>query len=520
MPLSHILIVYLISVLIVFLPSFGLAKMFQKAGVAQWKAFIPFYNTWVMQELAQRPKHWVFWQFIPVVGWFISPGIFIEFVKLFGRFSLGEHTLAALFAPFYFPYLGYSPKIHYIGPEKARLYKKPGWREWIDAAIFAIVAATLIRTFIFEAYTIPSGSMQKTLLVNDFLFVSKFSYGPRIPNTPLSIPFVHNYIPGTSLKSYSELIELPYIRWFASPVKRNDVVVFNFPEGDTVINKEGFQSAQPYYNFIRKLDGTLSNQERQNILHNPDYPIAVHPVDKTDNYIKRCIGVAGDSLKIIDGIVYVNNKPAVVPPTSATTYTFSPLNGTITEDDLKEAGIQLSQNGDSPDFNYREGNSYSINLTLKELELLKKMPQVNVASIKKEIVPAEAGMSFPNAVFPYDTVHYKWSVDNYGPIWIPKKGVTLQLTSENYSIYQRAIHVYEHNDFEMKDGKFILNGQPVTSYTFKMDYYWMMGDNRHGSQDSRYWGFVPEDRIVGKAWIIWFSWDGGPRWNRLFKTVK
>ncbi|MGZ5287090.1 MAG: DUF5684 domain-containing protein, partial [Flavisolibacter sp.] len=212
MPLSHILIVYLISVLIVFLPSFGLAKMFQKAGVAPWKAYVPFYNTWVMQELAHRPKHWVFWQFIPVVGWFISPGIFIEFVKLFGRFSLGAHTLAALFAPFYFPYLGYSDQVRYIGPEGAHLYKKAAWREWVDAAVFAIVAATLIRTFIFEAYTIPSGSMEKTLLIRDFLFVSKLSYGPRIPNTPLSVPFVHNYLPISNGKSYTTALKLPYTR--------------------------------------------------------------------------------------------------------------------------------------------------------------------------------------------------------------------------------------------------------------------------------------------------------------------
>ena len=251
MPLSHIMIVYLISVQIVFLPSFGLAKMFRKAGEQPWKAFIPFYNTWVMQDLAHRPKHWVFWQFIPVVGWFISPGIFIEFVKLYGRFTLGEHILAALFAPFYFIYLGYSSAIHYIGPKGAQLYKKPSWREWVDAAIFAIVAATLIRTFIFEAYTIPSGSMEKTLLINDFLFVSKFSYGPRIPNTPLSIPFIHNYIPGSQRKSYSEALKLPYIRWFASPVKRGDVVVFNFPAGDTVINLDGYQSGIPYYQVIR-----------------------------------------------------------------------------------------------------------------------------------------------------------------------------------------------------------------------------------------------------------------------------
>ena len=216
------------------------------------ESYVPFYNTWVMQEIAKRPKHWVFWQFIPVVGWFITPGIFIEFAKVFGSFHLGQHTMAALFAPFYFPWLANTKDTKFIGPEAAKKHKKTGWREWVDAAIFAIVAATLIRTFIFEAYTIPSGSMEKTLLVRDFLFVSKLSYGPRIPNTPLSVPFVHNYLPVTNGKSYSELIKFPYIRWFASTPKRGDVVVFNFPAGDTVIHAEGFESADPYYDIKRR----------------------------------------------------------------------------------------------------------------------------------------------------------------------------------------------------------------------------------------------------------------------------
>jgi signal peptidase I len=512
MPLSHILIVYLIQLLIVFLPSFGLAKMFQKAGVAQWKAFIPFYNTWVMQDLAKRPKHWVFWQFIPVVGWFISPGIFIEFVKLFGRFTLGEHILAALFAPLYFPYLGYSPKIHYIGPEGAKHYKKPGWREWVDAAIFAIVAATLIRTFIFEAYTIPSESMEKTLLVNDFLFVSKFSYGPRIPNTPLSIPFVHNYIPGTSRKSYSQAIELPYIRWFASPVKRGDVVVFNFPAGDTVINHPSFQSKVPYYDVKRLAPtqtGPIENpdEDYKYVLSHPgEYPIAVHPADKSDNYIKRCVGVAGDWIEVKDNIVYANKKEEPVPPKSVINYKVI-TNGQILDPEVMkdEYGVDFSRV-------QQNGNEYYMALTA---DAKNKMLQNKLA---KEIV-ALRGAS--QQVYPYDTVMaHKWTSDNFGPIWIPKKGEPLQLNAENYSIYERVIRVYEHNQFEMKNGQFILNGQPVTSYTFKMDYYWMMGDNRQGSQDSRYWGFVPEDRVVGKAWLIWFSWDGGPRWNRLFRTVK
>ncbi|HYM94335.1 MAG TPA: signal peptidase I [Chitinophagaceae bacterium] len=508
MPLKHLLIVYLIGTLYVFLPSPGFAKLFAKAGVPAWKAYIPFYNTWIMQELANRPKHWVFWQAIPVVGWFISPGILIEFTKVFGRFSLGQHTLAALVPFFYFPHLAYKQNPKFIGPDAVKKYKKKSWREWVDAAVFAVVAATLIRTFVFEAYTIPSSSMEKTLLVNDFLFVSKLSYGPRIPNTPLSIPFIHNYIPGTQWKSYSELIELPYIRWFASPVKRNDVVVFNFPEGDTVVNRPGFQSAIPYYDLVRSYG-------REAVLSNPDFqPLAVHPPDKTDNYVKRCVAVSGDSLKLIDGILYVNNQPAFVSPTSATYYTYQTKNNVgLDEDFIRDAGIRLNQEENSPDLDSKFGNR--INLTLPELEIFKKLSIIDSNSVKRVIEPAGAGN-----VFPYDTTYFKWSVDNFGPVWVPKKGESISLTPQNMDLYRRCIQVYEKNKLEEKDGKVFINGTEATTYTFKMNYYWMMGDNRHKSQDSRYWGFVPEDRVVGKAWLIWFSWEKGPRWKRLFHLVK
>lgn len=513
MPFSHILTVYLISILIVLLPSFGLAKMFQKAGVASWKAYIPFYNTWVMQDVAKRPKHWVFWQFIPVVGWFISPGIFIEFVKLFGRFSFGEHTLAALFAPFYFPYLGYSDKVRYIGVEGAKHYKKAGWREWVDAAVFAIVAATLIRTFIFEAYTIPSGSMEKTLLINDFLFVSKFSYGPRIPNTPLSIPFVHNYIPGTSMKSYTTALKIPYIRWFASPVKRGDVVVFNFPEGDTVINLPEYQSFHPYYTLMREEGGGDVNKGRQIILSDPDkYPLAIHPVDKSDNYIKRCVGIAGDTLKIVKGIVYIDNVAQNFPSKSLMPYLVE-TNGQLLDEEIMKEEYNVDVNNPQ-EYAVVGTDKYIMNLTADAAEKLKKASLIRSFNLYVE------DSAFYTAQMNNYVFEHGWTVDKYGPIWIPKKGSTLTLRPDNYSIYERAIRVYEHNELEMKNGKFYLNGKETSSYTFKMNYYWMMGDNRHGSQDSRFWGFVPEDRVVGKAWMIWFSWEGGPRWNRLFRIVK
>jgi signal peptidase I len=519
MPLKHLFIVYLISTLIVFLPSFGFAKLFTKAGAPAWKAYIPFYNTWVMQELTKRPKHWVFWQFIPVVGWFISPGIFIEFAKAFGRFSLGSHTMAALLAPLYFPYLAYKQDPKFIGPEAVRQYKKKAWREWVDAAVFAVVAATLIRTFVFEAYTIPSGSMEQSLLVRDFLFVSKLSYGPRIPNTPLSVPFVHNYLPGSSRKSYCELIKIPYTRWFASPVKRGDAVVFNFPAGDTVVNRKDGQSFHPYYQFLRELGDYNEAEGRKIIFANKkEYPLAIHPADKSDNYIKRCIGVSGDTLQIINSVVYINGVAQKPPPKSVMPYRVETNGQQLDEDFMKdEYGLDFTRDlyMNPERTEALPMNTFEWNLTAEAAD---KMKANGLAKTIEPILEKEWHPS-PLVVEPY-VLKNKWQLDNFGPIWIPKKGATLILNDSTYGIYQRAIRVYEKNDFFTKDGKFYLNGKEATSYTFKMDYYWMMGDNRHQSQDSRFWGFVPEDRIVGKAWLIWFSWDGGPRWKRLFRIVK
>ena len=511
MPLQHLLIIYLIGTLYVFLPSFGLAKLFVKAGVPAWKAYVPFYNTWIIQKINERPMHWVFWQFIPVVGWFISPGIFIEFAKVFGRFSLGQHTMAALFPFFYFPWLANRKDARFIGAKAVKGYKKPGWREWVDAAIFAIVAATLIRTFIFEAYTIPSGSMEKTLLVRDFLFVSKLSYGPRIPNTPLSVPFVHNYLPVTNTKSYTEAVKLPYIRWWASSPKRGDVVVFNFPAGDTVIHADGYESARPYYDIKRAAQRGIP-EARQILADDVNYPIVVHPVDKTDNYIKRCVGVAGDVIEVKNNVVYVNGKMETIPPYAEIYYTVKTNGQTLDPSLMKE---EYNLDGDKDEYSFTgRTNEYRMLLTEKARQ------KMLASGLATSIEPFNTGGG--QTVFPHDTVGGRsaWTSDNYGPVWIPQKNTELKLTPENYPIYERAIREYEQNDFTMSNGKFFLNGKEVTSYTFKMDYYWMMGDNRQGSQDSRFWGFVPEDRIVGKAWMIWFSWEGGPRWNRLFNIVR
>ena len=511
MSTHQVLVLLFIQLLILLLPAVGLYKMFEKAGVPGWKAFVPFYNTWVMLDLAKRPKHWVFWQVIPVVGWFISLGIFVEFVKTFGKFRLTQHAMAALLPVIYFPSIGFDKNEKFLGPEIVRKHKKTSAREWIDAGIFAIVAATLIRTFVFEAYTIPTPSMEKTLLVNDFLFVSKFSYGPRIPNTPLAMPFVHHTLPFVNVKSYLEWIKIPYTRWFPAPVKRNDVVVFNFPAGDTVINKEGYQSEVTYYQTARELGQNDFNAGRQIILNDPDeYPLIVRPVDKQENYIKRCVAIAGDTLQIKDQIVYINGKATALPAYSETDYIVTtngqPLDETVLKD---EYNVDINN---SQEIRQAGGpNQFSMLLTATAKEKMLKN------GLAKSIVPELD--TFPGRVYPNDNIH-RWSVDDYGPIWLPKKGATINLTPENYTVYERPVRVYEGNKLEMKDGKIFINDKETSQYTFKMDYYWMMGDDRHNSQDSRYWGFVPEDHVVGEAWLIWMSWDKGVRWSRLFKKIK
>ncbi len=485
----------------------GLFGMFKKAGIEGWKAFIPFYNTWCLVQKMGLSKLWFFVQLIPIAGQFVTIWITIKFVEHFGRFGFIQHAATVLFPFIYFPYLGFTANEKYAGKIVVDNYKKTALREWVDAAFFAIVAASIIRTFIFEAYTIPTPSMEKTLLVNDFLFVSKFSYGPRVPNTPISMPFVHHTMPITNSKSYVEWIKLPYKRWFPSPVKRNDVVVFNFPVNDTVINdEERFGSRITYYEAVRQLG-------REMVWQNFGDIIITRPVDKRENFIKRCVAVGGDVLKIENGKVFINDKPQDFFAASERYYKLeTPPNVVPDQELLKGLGINIHGGEEIGDIRETEApNVVMVNITNEEAASL-KLPQGY--KLTDTIMDPE------NQLFPYYNAESKWSVDNYGPMLIPGKGTTIELTADNLVRYQRCIEVYEGNQFENRNGQFFINGKPATSYTFKMNYFWMMGDNRHNSLDSRYWGFVPEDHIVGKASMIWFSWEGGPRWKRLFNFIR
>ncbi len=389
--------------------------------------------------------------------------------------------------------------------------KSNGWLEWLDALVFALVAATFIRMFFIEAYTIPTGSMEKTLLVGDYLFVSKVAYGPRVPETPLSFPLVHNVMPITGGESYSEIIKNDYRRLKGfSNVKRDDIVVFGFPHGDTVLKA---LPQDDYYQLVR-MNG--NNREYTQKMYGP---VIVRPNDKKDNYVKRCVAVAGDTLSVVNGNVIVNGVPQPEFEGLQSTYTVYTNGSAINPKILKEIGLTPQEVYFDPSLpGYPD-------MTLTKGELAKVKDLAIVAEIREniDVYPPDYPDS-PVTLFPF-TENFEWTRDNYGPLWIPAKGATVVLTMENLPLYERIISTYEKNRLEVKDGEIFINGEKTNSYTFKQDYYFMMGDNRHHSLDSRYWGFVPEDHIVGKPSMLWFSTDkyesfpSNIRWNRLFKFL-
>lgn len=381
--------------------------------------------------------------------------------------------------------------------------KKTKSREWFDAVVFAVIAATVIRVFFIEAYTIPTGSMEKSLLIGDFLFVSKVNYGARIPMTPVAFPFAHHTMPVTGTKAYYDGIQWKYRRLPGmQDIKRNDVVVFNFPDGDTVALEA---QDRDYYDMVRAV-GKQAIQSQ--------YTIVSRPVDKRENYIKRCIGISGDILSMSNGLVTINGKAEPMKNTGQIDYMVKFKTSDVNFQVFEEMGFVIDR-----DISALSQDTYNFVGTPVMMDKVKKLDFV--ASVNTRT--AAPGAVEAN-VFPQDP-NRKWNADNWGPVQVPKKGWTVKLDSVSMPLYQRAISTYEGNKVEKVAGGWLINGVKADSYTFKMDYFWMMGDNRHNSLDSRYWGFVPEDHIVGKALFIWMSYDTNGsffskiRWGRLFNGI-
>ena len=427
---------------------------------------------------------------------------------------------------------------------------------WVDAIVFALVAVYFVNIYIFQNYQIPSSSLEKSLLVGDFLYVSKMSYGPRVPNTPLSMPLAQHTLPILNTKSY---IEWPQWKYKRVPgfgkVKLNDIVVFNFPAGDTVaLNNQqtdfysiAYGEGQRLYPKQIEMDSLTRQQQRavydlyynagrQQILSNPRVygEIVYRPVDRRENYVKRCVGLPGDTLQIVDGQVMIDGKAIENPENLQFNYFVQTTGPYITEDMFRELGISKADQTLYDDSSWEETfrqigldnrNAQGKMAPIYHLPLTKKMYETlsgNKKLISKIVMEPEeyAGQMYPL------NLHTKWNRNNYGPIWIPAKGATITLTEDNLPIYERCIVAYEGNKLEIKPDGIYINGEKTDQYTFKMDYYWMMGDNRDRSADSRFWGFVPEDHIVGKPLMVWISldkdyglFDGKIRWNRFFRWV-
>ena len=510
-------------------------KLYKKAGYAPFLAAVPIYNSVILLRIIRRPAWWVILLYFPIINLLMLPVVWVETARKFGKDSLTDTFLAWATLGLYGFYINYATDVTY-NPEQPTV-PKTKFGQFIGSTVYAVVIATVVHAYFMQPYIIPTGSLEKSLLVGDFLLVSKFHYGARTPQTVVSFPMVHDTIPLLKTRSYLKKPQLPYMRLPGlQQIKRNDIVVFSWP-ADTVRQ------------FFKKEAGV------------------VKPVDKKSNYVKRCVAIPGDTLTIEDGIIYINGKESIMPDRAKPIFGHKAYNAKgISARKLINAGYDdltrkflitnISQpildalrphllmiaNPDPSNYQVLTGSKglplnivqqyriqakelletqKSLFLTLKEAEELPSV--VTLDSLKRKI---NSKRTYNDSYFP-NNVRYNWNEDQFGPLVMPKKGATVQLNSKNVALYKKIISDYELNDLELSGDDIKINGFTVDTYTFKQDYYWMMGDNRHRSEDSRFWGFVPEDHIVGKPVFIWMSIDGFMdglrnwkiRWDRVFTTV-
>jgi signal peptidase I len=550
MHLPEIFLALLLVVYCVTLPS-----LLTRAGKSGSLGYIPLVNFIPFLKMINRPWWWFILLLVPGVNLIMLVIINIELGIAFNQRSTKDQWMFGALPWYALIRLSFQQKnVAYVGPRDWTGKKKSFAREWSEAIVFAVVAASVIRSFFLEAFTIPTPSMEKSMLVGDYLFVSKMSYGPKIPQTPVSVPFVHNTLPGSMVNSYVEWFSLPYYRLPGfGHVERFDPVVFNFPNGDTII-VDPFYAGHDYYGIRRHEAMTiaggykayLEQPEHFNALAMQNFvdkkicvscanqkgqrkPLNIgglrrRPVDKEENYIKRCIGLPGDNLSIINRQVNVNGSPIENPKNLMFDYYFSLSNPKAINRIMEEFSINASDISEAGQ-DSSGATVYAAPLTFEESEKLKNNSNVGIFIPSMDSLVVDNMMElYPNS--PLDSFKH-WTKDNYGPIHIPAAGETVDLTPENVALYKRVIRDYEGNSIQEREGQILINGAPATTYTFKYNYYWMMGDNRHHSADSRYWGFVPETHVVGKAVFTWMSkenmeYHGSSkiRWNRVFKFVE
>ncbi|MCK0110087.1 signal peptidase I [Flavobacteriaceae bacterium S0825] len=474
----------------------GTWKLYIKAGRQVWEAFVPVYNAVILMKIINRSPWWTILLFLPIINLIMFPVVWVETARSFGKNTYTDTILAVVTLGFYNYYLNYVADVSYV--ENRDINPKSSSGEWVNSILFAIVAATLVHTYFIQPYTIPSSSLEKSLLVGDFLFVSKVNYGARIPMTTVAAPMVHDTIPVLKKKSYLfndditkkktswlNKLQLPYLRIPGfEKIDRNEIVVFNSP-ADSTDNINRFTSDRNYNK----------------------------PIDKKINLVKRCVGVPGDSLEVRDGFIYINGVKNELPDRAQLQFSYfvQPKSNQFNPQLLKERyditdRFQIMNN---------QNTYYFSAISDEALSRFKNHPNVLSITPNKQ----EKGVRDPS-IFPHHP-DYNWNNDFFGPLYIPEEGKTIDINLEVLPLYKRVIEEYEGNSLRVEGNQIFINNELATNYTFKQDYYWMMGDNRHNSLDARAWGFVPFNHVVGKPVFIWMSWDGlkNPRWERFFTTV-